>query len=292
MYLRLPPSVSRPASLLCLLAGLCLTGCRGFDLLNAPISSAGYCRKVDIPYGTAPRQKLDVYVPRNAPANARVVIFFYGGEWHAGQKGDYRFAGEALTSKGFIAVLPDYRLFPQATFPAFVEDGALVVRWVHDNISRLGGDPSRIYLMGHSAGAHTAALLTLDAHYLKAVGLSRQAIRATAGLSGPYDFEPYGEDRPVFNMRLDEVTPPPAIEPINFVDGRSPPMLLQQGGKDTLVNPHNAIELEEKICRAGGYAKAIIYPDRAHEAMVVALAAPWRWLAPVLDDAAQFFREH
>ena len=131
-----------------------LTGCRGFDLLNAPISSAGYHRDVDIPYGPFPRQKLDVYQPCHAKPDARVVIFIYGGEWQVGQKGDYRFAAEALTSRGFIAVVPDYRLYPNVTFPAFVDDAAKAVRWTHDNIARFGGDPSHLYLMGHSAGAH------------------------------------------------------------------------------------------------------------------------------------------
>ena len=126
-------------------------GCTGFDLLNAPISSCGYTRTANIPYGSISRQKLDVYRPRSG-ADGRVVIFFYGGEWNAGQKADYRFAAEALTSKGFIAVLPDYRLYPQVTFPRFVEDGALAVRWTRDHISQFGGNPNHIYLMGHSAG--------------------------------------------------------------------------------------------------------------------------------------------
>ncbi len=274
------------------MAGLFSTGCTGFDVLNAPISAAGYCLHADLPYGPIARQKLDVYVPRHAVPDARVVIFFYGGEWQAGQKRDYRFAGEALTSRGFIAVLPDYRLYPQTSFPGFVEDAASAVRWVHDNISRFGGDPSHIYLMGHSAGAHIVALLTLDPRYLREVGLSRHLIRATAALSGPYDFQPFRDDFPVFNMKPEDRAPPPDIEPINFVDGQASPMLLLQGGKDTLVDPRNATELQAKICKAGGCAKVIVYPDRAHEGMVIALAAPWRWLAPVLNDATKFFREH
>jgi acetyl esterase/lipase len=292
MRLRLNRIFARGLWFGCLCAALLSMGCRGFDLLNAPISSAGYTREINIPYGPFPRQNLDVYQPRHAKPNARVVIFFYGGEWQAGQKSDYRFAAEALTRGGFIAVLPDYRLYPNVTFPVFVEDAAKAVRWTHDNIARFGGDPSHIYLMGHSAGAHIAALLTLDSRYLEAVGLRRDAIRATVGMSGPYDFNPYGKDRPIFHLPPGDGPPSPAIEPVNFVDGHAPPMLLLQGGKDTLVNPNNAFELEKKICKAGGYAKVILYPDVAHEGMVIALAAPWRWLAPVLDDAAKFFWEH
>jgi acetyl esterase/lipase len=268
------------------------TGCTGFDILNAPICPCNYCGEKNIPYGSLSRQKLDVYRPHDVKLPAPVVIFFYGGEWQAGQKADYRFAGDALTSQGFIAVLPDYRIWPNARFPEFVEDGALAVRWVHDNIARFGGDPNRIYLMGHSAGAHIAALLTLDPHYLEAVGLHRDVIRAMAGLSGPYDFQPYAEDRLIFNMKPSEDKPNDAIEPIHFVDGKAPPMLLLQGGKDEVVPSINATKLADQTTKAGGEVKCIIYPDRGHESLVIALAWPWRWLAPVLKDSTQFFREH
>ena len=156
---------------------------------------------------------------------------------------------------------------------------------------------SAVHHPGVAAENHVAMtteqmLLTLDAHYLKAVGLNRDAIRATAGLSGPYDFEPYAEDRPIFNMRPGDKNPNPDIEPVNFADGHAPPLLLIQGGRDEVVRPDNATELEGKICKAGGQARVVIYPDRAHEGTVIALAAPYRWLAPVLRDAAEFFREH
>jgi acetyl esterase/lipase len=278
--------------LLTLIAVLPCAGCTAFDVLNAPVPSCGYVRTSNIPYGTLPRQKLDVYRPRGARPGASVVIFLYGGEWQAGQKGDYRFAGEALTSEGFIAVLPDYRIYPPATFPAFVQDGALAIRWVHDNIARFGGDPTHVYLMGHSAGAHIAALLTLDAHYLKDVGLDRSVIRATAGLSGPYDFKPYAEDRLIFHMEPGDAAPDPKIEPVNFVDGHAPPMLLVMGMKDDVVDPRNAFELATLIKHAGGEAHVVFYPDRGHIWIVVALAREFRWLAPVLHDTAQFFREH
>jgi acetyl esterase/lipase len=278
--------------LACLAFALLSTGCTGFDILNAPVSSVGYTRTIDIPYGSQPRQKLDVYRPRDAKPNDRVVIFFYGGEWDSGKKGDYRFAAEAITNEGFVAVLPDYRLAPAVTFPAFVRDGAAAIRWVHDHIAEFGGDPSHIYLMGHSAGAHIAALLMLDGHYLKDVGLDTSVIRATAGLSGPYNFQPGGEDRFTFNMKPSQEKPDPAIEPVTFANGHSPPMLLIQGGTDQLVAPENAIELEEKICKAGGEAKYIIYPNLAHREIVIALAAEFRWLAPVMREAADFFREH
>jgi acetyl esterase/lipase len=269
-----------------------LTGCTSLQMLNATVSHRGYVRTTDIPYGTDPRQKLDVYFPKKLVSPAKVVIFFYGGSWRGGSKTDYRFVAQALTSRGFIVVLPDYRLYPAVTFPAFVEDGASAVRWVRDNISTCGGDTNQLYLMGHSAGAHIAALLTLDAHYMQAVGLDRNVIRATATLSGPYDFTPNPWDRPVFGMATNQTAIDPKIEPITFVDGKEPPMLLVQGLRDKIVAPSNAVNLAARIRQMGGEVDYITYPNRGHASVVVALASPYHWLAPVLDDATDFFYRH
>jgi len=269
-----------------------LAGCTKFDALNAVVPAWGYSRTTNLTYGPAPREALDVYRPACARDAAPVVIFFYGGYWQYGKKADYRFVAQALTSQGFVAVLPDYRLYPQVTFPAFVKDGALVVRWVHDNAGRFGGDPNRIYLMGHSAGAHIAALLTLDHHYLKDVGLSADAIRATAGLSGPYDFVPGPTSRAVFGMKDSETAPDPAIEPLHFADGHSPPMLLIHGAEDQVVDPSNSVRLAQGIRAAGGDARAVIYENRGHVGVPMALAWPFHWMAPVLQDVTTFFRQH
>lgn len=273
-------------------AAFWLTGCTSLQLLNATVSHRGYVRTINIPYGSDPRQKLDVYLPKKMASPAKVVIFFYGGSWRNGSKTDYRFVAQALTSRGFIVVLPDYRVYPAVTFPAFVEDGAAAVRWVRDNISTYGGDTNHIYLMGHSAGSHIAALLTLDAHYLKAVGLDRKVIRATATLSGPYDFTPNPWDRPVFGMATNETRIDPRIEPITFVDGKEPPMLLVQGLRDKIVAPSNAANLAARIQEAGGEVEYLTYPKRGHGSVVVGLVWPYQWLAPVLNDVTDYFNRH
>jgi acetyl esterase/lipase len=268
------------------------SGCTRFTALNALVPSCGYVRTTGIAYGAQPRQTLDVYRPTGNAPPLGIVVFFYGGDWQNGNKADYRFVAQALTSRGFIAVLPDYRLYPQVQFPAFVEDGALAVRWVHDHVNEIGGDPGHVYLMGHSAGAYIAAMLTLDARYLRQVGLDRSTIRAAACLSGPYDFVPSPDDRGAFGMARDDLTPSAQMEPIYFVDGHAPPMLLLQGLKDTTVDPRNAPELAERIRKAGGKARYIVYPHRGHPGVVLALAFPFRWLAPVLRDTVEFFRNH
>lgn len=289
------PHIAKSFSHFCLAGVIALatiSGCTRFQLLNATVPHSGYTRDRDISYGALPRQKLDVYRPTSGAGPSDVIIFFHGGSWQSGQKEDYRFVAQALASRGFVAVIPNYRLYPQVAFPTFVQDAAAAVRWVYDNVARFGGDPERIFLMGHSAGAHIAVILTLDGEYLEAVGLSRSAIRATAGLSGPYDFVPSASDRGVFSMPLDEKTPDPRIEPISFVDGRAPPMLLVQGCKDETVDPANASRLADRIRVAGGEVRTIFYPSRAHVDVVLAFAFPFRWLAPVLTDTTTFFREH
>jgi acetyl esterase/lipase len=220
-----------------------------------------------------------------------VVIFFYGGDWQVGKKYDYRFVAEALVSQGFVAVLPDYRLYPSVKFPAFVEDGAMAVRWTHDHVDRFGGDPKRIFLMGHSAGAHIAALLTLNGEYLKAVGLDRQVIRATAALSGPYDFVPSRDDRAVFGLSRDETTTYPAMEPITYADGTEPPMLLIHGTSDDVVGVGNADRLASRIRWAGGQVKLIEYKNVDHSGVVLSLARSFRFIAPTLKDVTDYFAE-
>jgi acetyl esterase/lipase len=283
--------ISRVSWQICALLFVAAAGCTKFDLLNATIPPCGYSRTADVAYGPSRRQKLDIYCPTHPDPDGRAVIFFYGGDWQTGSKEDYRFVAQALASQGFVAVLPDYRLYPSATFPAFMGDGAMAVRWAYDNVARFGGDPRHLYLMGHSAGAYIAALLSLDPRYLSAVGLSRDAIRATAALSGPYDFIPSLEDLPVFGMKPGD-RPVPGMEPIDFVDGHEPPMLLIHGLKDQTVDAINAARLTARICQAGGKVRYIAYPERAHVGVVLSLAAPFRWLAPTLRDVSTFFREH
>ena len=269
-----------------------LQGCTKFQALNATVTTRGYALSRNISYGDLSRQKLDVYCPTSAKPNGGIVVFFYGGSWASGEKSGYRFVAQSLTSRGFIAVLPNYRLYPDVQFPGFVEDGAKAVKWVHDHAAKIGGDPKRVYLMGHSAGAHIVALLTLDAHYLKAVGLDRSDIRAPAALSGPFDFVPGPEDCPVFGLDKSHPRIYPEMEPITFADGHEPPMLLIHGLLDKTVSPQNSEELAAKIRTNGGEVEYLTYPRRAHVGVVLSLAASFRWLAPTLYDVTKFFNRY
>lgn len=265
-------------------------GCTKFDALNALVPPLGYHRTNDIAYGSIPRQKLDVYRPSTGKTPADIVVFFYGGDWQEGSKGDYFFVAQALASRGFVAVLPDYRLYPAVTFPAFVQDGAMAVRWVHDHAAEIGGDPQHVYLMGHSAGAQIAALLTVDASYLKAVGLDRGDIAGAAVLSAPLDFIPPPGDRRALLMKDGDAKPPAITQPIHFVDGRAPPMLLVHGKADKTVSIDGAIHFAQAVQEKGGDISTRYYDGKSHVDVVLSFAFPFRWIAPTLNDVTAYFK--
>jgi acetyl esterase/lipase len=265
-----------------------LSGCRGgeFFLANAPTDFSRVERRVNLAYGTEQRQKLDIYLPRTA-AHRPIVIFWYGGSWTQGSKADYRFVGNALAKLGFIAVLPDYRLFPQVTFPLFDEDGARAVAWVEQHAGEFGGDPKRIVLMGHSAGGHTAAFLAFNHAFLERFGANSHSIVGLIGLSGTYTFIP---DSDVLRAAFPAPFGPADWQPIRFVDSAAPPTLLLHGLADTEVLPQEAIELHDALVGAHVRVQMRLYAHRGHGATVAPFALLARWRTPVVDEVAAFLR--
>jgi acetyl esterase/lipase len=286
--MRLPKTVRALAPLVAL-AGLvgALGACTAQGALNTLEPRSGVTVTNDLAYGDGPRQRLDVYSPSQPAAGRPVVVFFYGGSWDSGSKADYGWVGQALARQGYVAVLPDYRLYPQARWPTFLQDCALAVRWARDHAAAYGGDPSRLVLMGHSAGAYNAVDLAVDDRWLGAAGVDAHTqIRAVVGLSGPYDFLPLDSDelKAIFGPEPDR----PDTQPINHVDGRSAPMLLATGDLDHTVSPGNSDRMAARVSSHGGSATVIHYRSLDHIRMVAALAAPLRWMAPVMRDATAF----
>ncbi len=236
-------------------------------------------------YGGTERQRLDVYRPRSRHGPAPVIVFLYGGRWQGGSRDQYRLLGDALTRRGLVVVVPDYRLYPGARFPAWVEDAARAVRWVSDSIGRFGGDPSRIFVVGHSAGAHTAALLALDERYLAQGGLPRQTVRGIVSIAGPVATVWTDPD---VQALMGPREGWPATYPLTHVDGREPPILLLHGGKDRTVAPANSVRLAERIRQRGGCARAIAYRGLDHVGIAIALSLPRLGGAPVLEDVLTF----
>ena len=282
----------RPAWAASLLA---LSGCTpaglltGFDRLTA----ADGVRRVaqGEAYGADPRQKLDVWAPRAAKGEALpVVVFFYGGGWNSGSRGDYGFAGAAYAGQGFVALVPDYRLVPAVRFPAFVDDGALAVKWARDNAARFGGDPKRITLAGHSAGAYNAAMLSLDKRYLQRAGVDPKIIRAAALLAAPTDFYPFTEARA--RQAVGAWPHPAETQPISFARADAPPMFLAHGSGDRVVFPHNSRNLAKRLQDLGAPVTLRIYPGASHVDLASALSGPFRRRVPVLGESAAFLHQH
>src|SRR4051812_36633720 len=183
---------SRLASALTLLMlTAALSACSALGAINALTPSDTYRKTADISYGPHAQPRLDIYSPLNAKG-APVVVFFYGGNWTSGARGDYEFVGEALASRGLVAVIADYRQYPEVRYPLFLEDAAQAVAWAAREAARYGGDPKRLYVMGHSAGAYNAAMIALDKRWLAQQGMTPSALSGWIGLAGPYDFIPIG----------------------------------------------------------------------------------------------------
>lgn len=266
-------------------------GCSRVGAFNLVAGRDGGSTQVaaDVPFGPHPRQRLDVYAPAGPSDGPRpVVLFIYGGSWTDGRRQDYAFAGRAIAAQGFVTVVADYRLGPEAAYPAFLDDGALALRWIVDRIGAQGGDPRRIAVVGHSAGAYNAAMLALDRSRLRAAGVDPGRIRAFAGLSGPYDFYPW--DSPISRAAFGAWPRPLETQPVNRVTAAAPPTFLATGDADTVVRPRNTLALAAKLRAAGVPVEQRIYPGVDHAGTVTALSPLLRGGAPVLADLAGFLR--
>lgn len=264
-----------------------LSACSALDLVNAIVPESDVSVSTGHSYGTAARQKLDIYTPTGANEPLPTVVFFYGGSWKRGDRSDYAFVGEALASQGFVVAIADYRTYPSVKFPAFVNDAAEAVAWLSENAARHGGRSDDIHLIGHSAGAHIVALLALDGTYLKNAGSDRRILGRWVGLAGPYAFYP-SEIRSVRSIFAD--TPEDQARPITFANADTPSALLLHGADDTTVYPSNSSQLAKALRDKGVEAYAYLYDGVGHAPLVLSLAQPFTGIAFTLKDATTFFK--
>lgn len=262
--------------------------CSPLGVMNALSPRDRSARRVarDIAYGAHDRQRLDVYAP-DGEGPWPVVTFFYGGGWDSGSKDLYGWAAQALAAKGFLVALPDYRVVPDVHFPGFVEDAAAAVAQVRRIAGDHGGDPGRLAVAGHSAGAHLALMIALDERYLAAVGAAG-AIQAAAGLSGPYEFLPFDVSASI--NAFAQWPRPEETQPITYARGDGPPVWLAHGGRDRTVHAEDSELLAAAIEAAGGEAELRLYPDLDHAATLAAFSPLFRRRAPVLEDLTTFLR--
>jgi len=269
-----------------------LAGCSAIGALNSVVARGTYTGDVGVAYGPDARQRLDVFLPAARPTETRppIVLFFYGGNWTRGDRDAYRFVGEALAGNGVIALVADYRLSPSVRYPDFLRDCALATQWAFGHAAELGGDPSRIYLMGHSAGAYNAAMLALDPHWLKEVGLAPSQLAGWIGLAGPYDFLPIGD--PEVQVAFGWPDTPTDSQPIAHAAAKAPRTLLIAGSDDKVVDPQRStVQLGRLLVDAGTDVQVQVIDGKGHATIAAALARPLNWLAPVLPAVLGFVRQ-
>ena len=257
-----------------------LGGCSPAALLNATVPRGGYTRQRDIAYGPLPRQTLDLYRPQTPRADGKSVIFFYGGSWDTGAKGDYLFVGQALASRGITTIIPDYRLYPEVRFPAFIEDAAQATRWAGEHVGL-----TKLFIAGHSAGAHIASMLAVNTPYLAQAGVDRMKLAGVIGLSGPYDF------LPLKSAKLIDIfggANRPEIEAITFA--RAP---LPRGAAAPRHGRHDGLSAQQREPRRGlaasrraGRAEAL--PGVGHIDIVAAFSDLLHKRATTREDVLAF----
>ncbi len=274
-------------------AGLGLAGCSPIGAFNAVASGDAGSELAGngMAYGEHPRQRLDVYAPAKRTASMPVIVFIYGGSWNSGSRSDYAFAGRALAAQGYVTVVADYRLVPEVQFPDFLDDNARAMRWTKDNISRFGGDPRRIAVVGHSAGAYNAVMLALDPRYLRRAGVDGSSLKAVVGLSGPYDFFPFTSS--AARDAMGNAPDPLQTQPVTFARAGAPPMFLAHGLDDTTVNPRNTATMAARLRSRGAIVTERRYPGLDHADTLLAIPQFTRARRQaVFDDVMRFLAEH
>ncbi len=258
------------------------------NLYSRLVGEPGITVEMSRAYGQGPRQTLDIYRPPSGVAwRDAIILFLYGGSWSSGDKSMYAFVGQALAARGFTTVIPDYRLYPQAQFPAFIDDVAAAYAWTARTFTQGCTPPRPIIIAGHSAGGHMAALLALDRSYIARQGTDIFPPAALIGLAGPYTFEPttWPSTRAAF---ASVAATPDIARPVTFVANGAPPALLLHGAADTLVNLKNTRELAAALTAVGAPVETAEYPGIGHIGLVLSLSRPFRWRAGTLDKLVEF----
>jgi acetyl esterase/lipase len=273
-----------------LIAIVALAACAPVRALNVLASASGGSTLTEsVAYGALARQKLDVYTPTSAAPAAGwpVVVFFYGGSWNTGERAEYQFVATALAARGVLTLVADYRLYPAVRYPDFLNDSALALTYGLTQAARLGGNPKRVFVMGHSAGGYNAAMLALDARWLAAVGHTPAELAGWIGLAGPYDFFP--TDNPDAQPVFFHPNYPEHAQPIEFASASAPRSFLGAPVADKLVSPtRSTMQMAAKLQAAGAPVRLKMYERASHATLIGAFSPTLRWVAPVFEDVMAF----
>jgi len=276
-----------------------LGGCRAtlFAGLNSTDQHRGIEQQHNIVFDATHDLALDVYLPEHdghpTTAHAPIVVFFYGGDWTHGKRQWYRFVGTALAARGVIVLIPDYRKYPLVRMNGFMQDGARAVAWAHAHAVALGSDPRDIFVMGHSAGGQIAALLATDPRWLSPYGMKPHDLAGFIGLAGVYDFMPIpAYEKDMLGTFGRASADQAQAQPVLFVSGHEPPMLLLQGTGDHEVDPSNALSLDKAMLARHEDVTLKLYPGIGHSPLLFAMSRPLRYHAPTLADILSFIQDH
>ncbi|MEQ8603133.1 MAG: alpha/beta hydrolase [Marivibrio sp.] len=266
---RLSRLIAAPAALLS--AGLALGACSPLKALDALTPDEGYRLVGDVAYGDHPRMRFDLYLPpEGRMSDAPPVLFFHGGSWRRGGKDGYRFIGQAFASRGVPIAVAEYRVFPEIRYPTFAEDAGLAAKRLLE-MAPAHGLPSRFVVMGHSAGAHTAAALALEPRYLEGAGVDPATRAGLISIAGPVYIDPqeYRTTRPVFAPVADD---PERGRPALYASADDPPAYIIHGAEDGTVYPINSEKLADRLRAVGVPVELSLRAEEGHIGPLLALS--------------------
>ena len=247
------------------------------------ITKTNFNANSNIAYGQHPRQQLDVYMPqgeiKNSPLKP-VILFVHGGAWTTGNKDDYLFVGESFSSAGYVTAVMNYRLAPQHQYPDYVQDTALALKWINQHIQQYGGDPSKIIVMGHSAGAFNAVEAVDNARWLKEVNLPVSNIKAVVGIAGPYSYD-FRTDDSIHSFPAHAT--PDEVMPDRHVRQNAPPHLLLTGSNDHRVKLSNTLNMHQALQQKGAPVQHIVIKGATHISIMASVATRLSWYKPTRE---------
>jgi acetyl esterase/lipase len=232
-------------------------------------------------YGPADKQQVDVVRPDGA-RGLPVLVFLHGGVWQFGDRRDFANVGPAFAGRGFVVVNASYRLAPAARWPAQIEDAAAIVALVKQRATSWGGDPARIALVGHSAGAQLAMVLLYDHRWLAARKLAPTDIKAVVNVSGVFDLRaPLDEAQddggfarfvaPVFGNDVDVLR---QASPIDIARKTGTPLLFITGPDDYAAMQEQTQAMARRIALLGEKAPIVVVKGRSHFELIAGIGAP------------------
>ena len=239
---------------------------------------------LDVPYGPDPKHRLDLYLPSAPVSSAPVLIFLHGGSWTHGYKEWMGFMALALVDLPAVFIAANYRLAPAHRFPAQLEDTLALLGWAQAHIAQHGGDPSRVFIGGHSAGGHLAALACLRRDLWLRHGLGEAVVRACFPVSTTFDYRGIAEDAGSFLARPDDAA---AASPVAYVEGNRVPFLVAWGSADFERARRTSRDMVAALTKTGALTRNMEIPRADHFQMSLDLgdaAHPWTravrsWLA-------------